>query len=184
MDFVASYPHLVKSIVLLAPVGLLRSLPPPYETLIAAAEAGEDESSLRAKLADVLEVSHVKLEQGLKDEDLTFDGMSTTDWQFHYHGGHLASFASTVCHGPIKNQDEVWKRACVVLKAKDGTDKGKVLVMCGAEDSVVVADEVRANLEKLMGKEGFVFETMPGGHGFPVPEAARVVEVIAREWAL
>ena len=110
-------------------------------------------------------------------------------WQFGEHEGHVESFASTLLHGPVQGQGEVWKSACEVLKGKRSKDGERLVVVCGAEDDVVKADDDREDLKGFMGggEEGeLLFETLPGGHGLLADERVcrNVVQILGREWGI
>lgn len=187
MDFIASNPHFVKSVVLLAPVGTLRSLPDSYVRLQKAAREGKaSEADMRDLVGAALEVSSLTAEQSPE----AMATMSVTDWQFHTHQGHVASFASTVAHGPIQDQHEVWDKACGVLLSRLQEQKAagqrveRPVLIGGDEDWVVPIAHVQEELEKRLGKENLVVNSVPGGHGFVAPQAGKIVEIISREWRL
>ncbi|KAH9822077.1 Lipase 1 [Teratosphaeria destructans] len=191
MDFTASFPHMVRSVVLLGPAGMLRSLPEEYLVLQSAVCDGKrGEAEMRRLVASALGVEEnaVEEEQSSTDDREGIDGPAIVRWQFKNHQGHARSFASTVANGPLQNQREVWQEACDVLRAKQEARGGmeRLVVVCGSEDNVVPAEHVREDLDGMMGKEEFVYETVPGGHGFPlsVENGRRIVEIVAKEWRL
>lgn len=178
MDFVASFPHLVRSVALLAPVGLLRSLPDSYTELKQTAQDGKSVDELRPLLASAL---------GVDDDDAEAEGAvanaeAIKRWQFEHHQGQATSFVSTLLHGPVMGQHDVWRDACTVLKKKNES----FVVLCGDSDWVVPAEHVKEDLDGMMGEAKFVFGTVPGGHGFLLDEEAcgLVVERLGREWGL
>jgi hypothetical protein len=160
---------------------MLRSLPREYEALKEAARDGVEGEELRGFVKEALGV-----EDG--DGDGVEDGRfgRLVRWQFESHEGHARSFASTLLYGPVQGQGEVWENACVVLRKKRVESQERLIVVCGAEDDVVRAEDVRGDLEGFMGGEDFAFKTLPGGHGFLADEGVcrEVVEVLAREWGI
>ena len=197
MHFAASFPHLVCSVALLAPVGLLKCLPTTYEELKQAAQAGRDESEIRARVGRALDINfHEPKTQpsGSVVTRMGFDPAVLVRWQFEKHEGHVASFASHVQHSPLQEQHEVWREACAVLKGKydvaDGRSrhsrKEKLVVVCGRDDDIVLEVDVRESLNMLTGKEHFILETVEAGHGFLVDGAAceKIVGVLAQQWQL
>jgi hypothetical protein len=162
---------------------MLRSLPREYEVLKEAAREGVEGEALRGLVKAALGV-----EDGDEDGDVEQDGGfgSLVRWQFENHEGHARSFASTLLYGPVQGQGEVWEKACGVLKGKRVESQERLVVVCGAEDDVVRAGDVRGDLEGFMGGEDFAFETLPGGHGFLADERVcrDVVEVLGREWRI
>jgi hypothetical protein len=166
----------------IAPAGLLRSLPTEYEDLKAAAGRGESEEVLRGLVKEALGVA-----DGDGEAETGFPRL--VRWQFEHHEGHARSFASTLLNGPVQAQGEVWRAACGVLKEKRAAGGEKLVVVCAAEDTVVRPEHVREDLEGFMGdgENGeFVFETLPGGHGFLADEEVckGVIEVLGKEWGI
>ena len=182
MDFVASFPHLVRSVALIAPAGMLRSLPREYQDLRDAAAEGKGEEELRGLVKEALGVA-----DGEGEGEVGFERL--VRWQFERHEGHARSFTSTLLHGPVVGQGEVWREACEVMKGKKRVSGERLVVVCAADDTVVRPEFVREDLEGFMGsgEEGsFVFETLPGGHGFLEDEGVCrvVVEMLGREWGI
>lgn len=184
MEFVASFPHLVRSIALLAPVGLLRTMPGVYEDLRQAARNGTDDSELKKMLAGVLGVD----EKVNTENEADANAVALKRWQYEHHQGHPTSFVSTLVNGPLQNQHEVWREACEGLKGKQGTRQGKekLVVICGAEDNVVPAEHVKEDLDEMMGNDHYVFAKVPGDHGFLMDDGAckKVVDMLMAEWEL
>ena len=161
---------------------MLRSLPREYEDLKNATRDGASGEVLRGLVKEALGVA-----DGDGDGEVGFERL--VRWQFEEHEGHAGSFASTLLHGPVQGQGEVWKSACRVLKEKRVESGERLVVVCGAEDDVVNADNVREDLKGFMvgGEEGeFVFETLPGGHGLLADERVcrNVVQILGREWGI
>lgn len=180
MDFVASFPHLVRSVALLAPAGLIRTLPGVYvEFKDAVKEGRKSDVELNAMLAGVLGV-------GESEHEGEFDRL--VRWQYENHRGHARSFASTLLRGPVTGQSDIWREACSVLKegqkAREGRER--LVVVCGDDDWVVKKEWVKEDLDGMMGEEEYIFRTVKGGHGFLIDESAceKVVEAIVEEWQL
>jgi pimeloyl-ACP methyl ester carboxylesterase len=193
MDFIAHNPiHMVRSVVLLGPAGLLRSLPESYEDLISASwSENRTYDGLRLKIAAALEVDadadpNPNARKGIQG---TVDLQTVVQAQFLHHRGHVTSFISTVQHGPIRNQHSVWKKACEVLKSKYAEKEEKygrkeeLVVICG-KDGVMPGEFIKEGLAGMMGQGEFVYEEVPGGHGFSLPQGGRIVEIIAKVWGL
>ena len=178
MDFVASFPHLVRSVALLGPAGMLRRLPGVYvEFKDAVREGKKSDAELNEMLAGVLGV-------GESEHEGEFDQL--VRWQYENHRGHARSFASTLTNGPVMGQEGVWREACETLVEKQRVREGKerLVAICGEEDWVVKKEWVKEDLDGMMGEEGYVFRTVKGGHGFLIDEEAceKVVETLVEEW--
>jgi len=100
-------------------------------------------------------------------------------WQADAHPGFVASFISSIRKSPISGQQPRWKIMASRLDeqrsnpddstaARQGLREGKVLLLLGDEDSVIVADEVAEDAEKAMGKANLHIEVLDGGHDLPI----------------
>lgn len=195
MEFVASFHWLVKNVCLLAPTGMLRSLPQSYLDLRKATQDEEGEEEIRRLLAvaEDVEFTMPGHKHGLRYANATsaegdaLDYEAIVQWQYSCHEGHAASFASTLLHGPVLGQEETWLEACRVLKEKhserqDGHET--LLVICGQDDTVVPVQHVREDLDRLIGRSNFRSETVPGGHGFPLTQGDGIVDILGQAWRL
>jgi hypothetical protein len=185
MDFVASFPHLVRSVALLGPAGMLRRLPGVYvEFKDAVGEGKKSDGELNEMLAGVLGVG--------EDEDsqdpVVANVAKMVRWQYENHQGHARSFASTLVNGPVMGQESVWREACEVLKEGQRVREveERLVAICGEEDWVVKKEWVKEDLDGMMGQAEYVFRTVKGGHGFLIDESAceRVVETLVEEWKI
>ena len=183
MDFVASFPHLVRSVALLAPAGMIRSLPQVYVDFKEAVSGGKkSEGELNDMLAGVLGV----------EEEIGGEGEGEFErlvrWQYENHRGHARSFASTLVNGPVVGQGFVWREACGVLKekVKQREKRERLVVVCGEDDGVVRKEWVREDLDGMLGEGEYVFDTVEGGHGFLIDGEAckRIVELVGQDWGL
>jgi len=185
MDFVASFPHLVRSVALLAPAGLIRGLPRVYvEFKDAVKEGKKSDAELNEMLAGVLGVG-----EGEDDENPVVANVAKmVRWQYENHRGHARSFASTLVNGPVMGQEGVWREACEVLIEKQRVREGKdrLVAICGEEDWVVKKGWIKEDLDGMMGEEEYVFRTVKGGHGFLIDEEAceKIVETLVEEWKI
>lgn len=210
MDFVASFPHLVHSVALLAPVGLLRSLPGSYVALQQAANDGKGEDELKELAAIALGVDG---QAGTSGDDAVANAAAILRWQYQDHQGHVTSFVSSLQYGPIQHQHEFWRKACEVLKEKQKASTSKqperLVVVCGSEDGVVPAEHVKEDLDgmigfgtsvfddvpdgdarqdpdRVTGGGSYVFETVKGDHGLLLDAhaCASILDVLFIDWAL
>jgi len=161
---------------------MLKSLPREYADLKNATRDGVEGEVLKGLVKEALGVA-----EGNGDGEVGFARL--VRWQFEQHEGHAMSFASTLLNGPVQGQGEVWREACAILKGKRKVSGERLVVVCGAEDDVVRAEDVREDLERFMGdgEEGkFVFETLPGGHGLLADERVcrDVLDILGKEWGI
>lgn len=60
-----------------------------------------------------------------------------------------------------------------------------VLIMCGEFDSIVIRDELMVDASlALGGAERMTFQTVEGGHDFPILKSKQVVNLILDFWHL
>lgn len=196
VSFAAYYSYLVNSIILLAPGGIIRNLPEAYGNPLFHFRRLVPSGYLRRLVGNIVGVSL----RPTPVEDLTnrnvknhtsLDMASITQWQFDYHKGFVYSFVDTVLHGPLMNQHSDWRRLCDIIKGsrselairsqRNSPLNGKIVVIFGEDDNVVVGKEVSADLVQMLGDPKHIdIRLTPGGHGFPIPSSGNVVEHICR----
>ena len=211
MSFAAELPYLVKSIVLLAPGGILRRLPREYEWFCFRYPWLFSRSYLRRRVGQVLGVdADKKQRETVRDEtDRPRDGVTPASrldkppdvagivqWQFDYHLGFIHSFIDTIRQRSAIHQHHEWQLVCDIIKgSKQGCrpgskspsplHNGKLLVIMGAHDSIVLGAEIEEDLLAMFSSNAnkhLVVEFMPGTHGFPVPNYKTVVDSMMNLW--
>jgi pimeloyl-ACP methyl ester carboxylesterase len=160
-DFASYFPNLVKSLVLLAPAGLIRSnhigwqsrlmylleLPPGFvgwairRRLRAGANDSVKKDALKAPEAAIKEEI-----QGTPNESAEAVQLSKTrplltvaaavKWQLDHHRGFVHSFVSSIQNSSIERTPErliAWGRL--------GRRKDKVIIIAGAADPIIIPSE-------------------------------------------
>lgn len=207
MSFSSYSPDLVDSIVLLAPGGILRSLPKEYENPCFRYPSLVPQYYLRKLVANLLGVSRFPTplhfsksdyqDQTVPETSREVEGVHKeiidipriVQWQFDHHKGFMHSFINTIRHGPYMYQHSEWEGICNVIKgeirSRSGLFNGKILVVFGDTDGVVVEKDVSADLSKMIGgSDHITFRSVPGGHGFPIPSCEEVIKHISEFWGL
>ena len=196
MKFVAHFPYLVHSIVLLAPAGILRQMPQDYDSLPVRFPFAFPSSYLRRFVGKILgadlEPRKVKEYPPHAEPLRTIDVPAAVQWQFDRNHGFVASFLKSARDGPIMHQQRDWQKVCAVIKRQRGDVQGrssklcgsKILVIFGKSDGTVVGNEVSGDLERMLGAEHVVFRTVPGTHGFPVSSSEQTLDHIFKFWDL
>jgi pimeloyl-ACP methyl ester carboxylesterase len=107
-------------------------------------------------------------------------------WQLHHHAGFVSSFVSSIQHAPISSQHPQWKK---IAESQDESVpssqrllEGKVLLLLGKDDTVVVAEEMCEDAEQALGKEAVEIRVMDGGHELPVTDPREVAQTILDFW--
>lgn len=174
LDFFAHQPHLVNSVVLMAPAGLVRTMPPEYKSLLSKYPGLTSRKTFRALVGRVFGVDLTPVPTGdlrvsATDESEVAGGFTPArvlQFQFDHHQGLIDSFLSTIRHGPYQGQEAVWERAAQLIKGEVAADNpvtgndvltdtslrhGKFLVLCGEDDNLVPAADVEEDLAKYFG---------------------------------
>ncbi|KAK8032806.1 hypothetical protein PG991_002204 [Apiospora marii] len=132
-------------------------------------------------------------------------GVSVADVVAHQmdtHAGFVHAFASTMRHAPIyapqgglgctagaarrgaeKTGCHDGKERCRHYEedgeGKDGgLVKGKVLLVLGAEDPVIVPEETIEDAEAVLGKDGVEYAVLAAGHELPITQSSEVAAVL------
>lgn len=200
MSFAATFPYLVNSVVLLAPGGLIRTLPAGYDSIFFRYRFLVPAIYLQYLVAKTLGLSGIGLRSKplVRSEPVTSKNIDLPriwQWQLDEHQGFVRAFVDTTQNGPIQGQHEDWKKALDIISGNStGASNSdltcrlyntRLLVVCGDRDSIVREDEVR---EELMGMvqepERVLFRTVPGDHGFPILCGEAVSKHIIDFWKL
>ncbi|KAI1311469.1 alpha/beta-hydrolase [Xylaria venustula] len=120
---------------------------------------------------------------------------SVVAWQVDHHKGFVRAFLSTIRHAPIyldsPQQDDSWKVLSKILEearrssdaeAGTGLERGKIFLVLGRDDCVIVLDEIIADARTVLGNDGFKFAVIEGGHEVPITASTDVAESIAGFW--
>lgn len=211
MSFAAHFPYLIHSIILLAPSGLIRSLPSGYESVffrypdfVPSAYLKYLVGKILGAKSGILPYSWTKgYQTPLHEAESTVQPKPTLEakqsinvaavvqWQFDNHQGFLHSFINTSQHGPVWHQQSDWKKVCDIIKGKIKTagDRScnlrnrKILFIFGDSDEIVIEKEIIEDFEQLFGgSEKVEFKVVPGDHGFPVSSSDEVVRHISDFW--
>lgn len=108
------------------------------------------------------------------------------------HEGFIKSFISSLRYGPIVGQHADWRRIGERLSAQNasteeklaeqGLQNGKVLIICGSKDALIVRDELVADATEVLGADNVKFEFFDAGHELPVTKGERIVNCIWDFW--
>jgi pimeloyl-ACP methyl ester carboxylesterase len=109
----------------------------------------------------------------------SFSVATSVAWQADAHPGFVSSFISSIQNSPISAQQYRWQIIASRLNeqrsnpndstaARQGLREGRVLLLLGDKDSVIVADEVAEDATKAMGQVNLEIEVLDGGHDLPI----------------
>ena len=213
MSFFARFPYLIRSIILLAPSGIIRSLPGGYGSIFFRYPSIVPSSYLRrlvgcllgTKLGMMTQIRTEEKEPPVHEAESqlsansalgakqTVDMSSVTQWQFDNHRGFVHSFVNTSQYGPVQDRQSDWNKVCEIIKGKQKHGSGypsynhqnnKILFIFGDSDEIIIGKEIIEDFEKMLGSsEEFQFKTVAGNHSFPVLSSEEVVRHIFDFWA-
>ena len=113
-------------------------------------------------------------------------------WQIDHHLGYVKSFLSSIRYGPIVGQQADWQRIAERLTAQnasrergnedEGLQNGKVLIIAGHKDVVIVEDELVEDATDILGENNVRFEFVDAGHELPVSKSKEMLELISIFW--
>ena len=209
MSFASHFPNLVDSIVLLAPGGILRDLPPAYKNpcfyypqlvpqwylrRLVGSLLGVASSPALLQTGTDNEINNDQVLPEILEKPKTIDAghldvAAIVQWQFDHHQGFVHSFTNTIKQRIFMNQHQEWKRVCKIVKGDiEGRSKlanSKILAIFGEDDDIVKETDVAEDLSAMLDRrDHLVVKSVPGGHGFPIPNAGEVIGQISEFWGL
>ncbi|KAL7629123.1 hypothetical protein AAE478_000642 [Parahypoxylon ruwenzoriense] len=130
---------------------------------------------------------------------------SVVRWQVDRHAGFVGAFLSTIRNAPIYAPQEDWEELAVILGARrpkregeladkpsesesesespiPGLHAGKILIVLGEDDPVIVKDETVEDAGKVLGPDGVEFAVLPGGHELPITSSFSVANTLEGFW--
>lgn len=198
--FASHFPYLCRSLVLVAPSGLIREkhisrtsrilysqnvlLEPILMRLVKRRLArpltkpGHEHQNVDAGEAAAAEVN-IEGNQGValskSHPHITIE--SAVHHQVEHHRGFVPAFMSSIRHGPVLQQHKHWQRIGKEMTVRNEA----VLIVLGERDPVISCDEVQADAAEAL--EGHVkFVIMDAGHEAPVTKGDEVAEHIWAFW--
>ncbi|KAK3363331.1 alpha/beta-hydrolase [Lasiosphaeria hispida] len=116
-------------------------------------------------------------------------------WQLRHQRGFIPAFMSSIRHAPIYDQHEHWEALGRLLAArrKDEGDErtgvelpglrgGRVLLVLGSTDPVIVREELIHDATSSLGEDGFEAISLDCGHEIVMTKAKEVAGLAADFW--
>ncbi|TAQ84847.1 hypothetical protein B7494_g6839 [Chlorociboria aeruginascens] len=194
VDFAASFPAMVKSVVLLAPGGLIRRHHFSWRNIILYSGWIPERLMLflaRLRLQTPVKEIDAKSPEGavvgeIKGTDTATPVLSknrpgvnvnaVVQWQVENHLGFTRSFVSSTRYASISGSHETWKKL--------GSRQDKVLVLAGSTDPFIILSEFKPDVTECFGASKLEWKEIAAGHEFPVTHAADVVREVIEHWGL
>lgn len=202
--FTSFFPSLVRSLVLIAPAGLIRDRHISRTSRIIYAETAlfeplllrivrgrlrkpvkepeegqpDSEDNIGAEAAVQAEVNiegNQRTVLSKRHPDITIE--AAVNHQINNHPGFVAAFMSSIRYGPIQRQHELWRKIGRDLTAS----KSRALIVLGQRDPIINVDEVQEDAnDVLAGRTKFVI--MDAGHEAPVAKGPETADHIWTFW--
>jgi hypothetical protein len=120
-------------------------------------------------------------------------------WQIRHHEGFVRAFVSSIRHAPIYDQTEDWAALGQLLAERreraewedtaaeareelPGLVGGKILLVLGASDPVIVKEELIHDATAVLGEDGFEAVVLDAGHEVVMTKGEEVAAVIWNFW--
>ncbi|KAL2023591.1 hypothetical protein VTK56DRAFT_2199 [Thermocarpiscus australiensis] len=226
VPFARHFPHMVRSVVLVAGGGLIRPehvswkskllysvgvLPERVQEFLirrrlTPRRGAATETRMAAEAVDV-KTRKDKHEDSDASGGDSFDNApllarspghtvsSVMNWQLSQHDGFIPAFVSSIRHAPIYDQEEEWHALGQLLAERrerlgweDTADElpglrgGKILLVLGATDPVIVKEELMHDATAVLGKDGFEAVVLDCGHEVVITKAPEVAGVVTNFW--
>ncbi|KAI9732074.1 MAG: hypothetical protein M1818_007669 [Claussenomyces sp. TS43310] len=198
--FTSYFPQMVKSLVLMAPAGLIRPVHMSGSSKLLYSTGFVPERllqwSVRKRLqtplyanenkkTDVRDAATAEVEGGAEFSfqdaplsktrpDLTV--VAAVRWQLRAHQGFVHSFMSSIRYAPIVGQHESWRRL--------GLRDDKTLIFAGTTDPIIYVEELRDDAEATVGKDKIEYRVIEGAHDFPITNADEIVGIVCDFWGI
>jgi pimeloyl-ACP methyl ester carboxylesterase len=211
--FASYFPDLINSLILIAPSGLIRpynlgranrviysqTVIPEFilhravkrrlKTPLFARKAPQGDNTIDtgdAVNAEINLESNSRVVLSKTHPNITVE--SAVHHQIDAHDGFVGAFMSSVRHGPIIEQHELWRKIGKRLTDQnasriEGLRKGKVLLILGQHDAIIKTDEIIADATDAL-QGNLDIKIIDAGHEAPIEHGDQVVDYIMGFWEL
>ncbi|PHH83940.1 hypothetical protein CDD83_2761 [Cordyceps sp. RAO-2017] len=206
-SFAAHRPHIVRSLTLVCPGGIVRTSHVSLKSRLLYSE-----SILPACLVNALARGRLQPRRGASADvpegetaDVDFDDvpLSTSrkaptvgdavGWQLRGNSGFVGAYMSTIRHAPIHGQHEkVWRLLSQQLARRrrrghvpesqfpPGLVGGKICLILAERDPIVIKDEWIEESKTVLGEDGRHVFLLGGGHGIAISRGREVAAIARR----
>lgn len=203
IHFANTMPHLVESLVLLAPAGLIRAesfgavsnfvfksglVPEGLLTVLTKRRLQRPIASSKAKALKAAEASAEAYVDVAKAEaidpppgspviPLEKSVLEYVKWMVIHHQGFVPAFMSSVRHAPLTDQHDSWKQ---LAERKPGST---VVLLAESDEIINMREYTSHGLPLCGGEENVVWKVLPGGHDFVMTHAGLILSELDKVWA-
>lgn len=205
-SFVAYFPHMIRSVTLVCPGGLVRPSHVGWKSRFMYSEGVMPKWFQQRLVCSRLEPQHgpsadVPVEE---DGNVDFDQVQLSSenrearvgdvmkWQLESNAGLVGAYISTIRLCPIYGQhNEVWQRLRRVLAERrdvpldtrlPGLSGGRVCLVLATRDPIVVAEEWIEDSKDVLSEQGVDIRVLTGGHEIGITKGIEVADVAMDSW--
>lgn len=188
--FAETFPHMVSSLVLLAPAGLIRAerfgrittfvfssgfIPERILARLTSARLQQPIASSR-KVPKENTKKKVDPDAPVTEQPLQNKVTHYARWMVTHHIGFVPAFMSCIRHAPLVSRHHVFE-------ALAKRDAGSTVVLLAEKDEIInLHDYETDGLPLLGGKDHVVWKVLPGGHDFVMTHHREILQVLDKEW--
>ena len=199
IHFANTFPHLVSSLILLAPAGLIRAesfgrvsqflfksgLVPERFLAIATKQRlqqplARSKPPKQARTEDYVEMAAAEAADPPPSEKLgPFEErvMEYVRWMVVNHDGFVPAFMSSIRYAPLTDQHDSWRG---IAKRKPGT----TMIFLAKNDEIIDVEDYERDALPLIGsKEHVRWRVLPGGHDFVMSHSEDIMKELDEAWA-
>ncbi|KAK4168643.1 Alpha/Beta hydrolase protein [Cladorrhinum sp. PSN259] len=116
-------------------------------------------------------------------------------WQLRHHDGFIPAFMSSIRYAPIYDQRKEWRAFGELLAERrrdaeweepgdqlPGLRGGRILLVVGSKDPVIVKEELIHDATAVLGEDGFEAVVLNCGHELVMTNSAEVASVVVNFW--
>lgn len=120
---------------------------------------------------------------------------SVMEWQLRQHQGFIPAFMSSIRSAPIYEQRQEWRAFGELLAERrrdaeweepgdqlPGLKGGRILLVIGARDPVIVKEELIHDATAVLGEDGFEAVVLNCGHELVMTNSVEVANVMTSFW--
>jgi pimeloyl-ACP methyl ester carboxylesterase len=202
VHFANAVPHLVESLILLAPAGLIRAesfgalsnfafksgfVPESLVAVLTRRRLQRPIASSKAKAlkaaeasaeayVDVAEAEAIDPPPGTSATPLEKSVLEYVRWMVVHHPGFVPAFMSSVRHAPLTDQHASWEQ---LAQRKQGST---VVMLAESDEIIDLREYTRHGLPLCGGEENVVWKVMPGGHDFVMTHSKLILGELDEHW--
>ncbi len=224
VPFATYFPHMVRSLVLLAGGGLIRPDHVSWQSRVLYSTGIFPERILQAMVRKRItpkvatneeeiasQVVDTKTTKRHRDSDASggnsFDnavlsirrpGLTVSavmGWQLQHHQGFITAFISSIRHAPIYDERYQWQALGELLEKRrrdlevnggkpslPGLRGGRVLMVLGSTDPVIVKEELIHDATAVLGEDGFEAVSLDCGHEVGMTKGKEIAGLAEEFW--